>query len=44
MIHSYTCIISGLLGGVVVSVAAFGPSGREFDAYSLLRFQWPGEA
>jgi len=27
----------------VVSVAAFGPGGREFDAHSL-RFQMPGEA
>jgi len=27
----------------VVSVVTFGPSGREFDAHSLLRLQLPGE-
>jgi len=34
----------GCLGGSMVSVAAFGPRGREFDVHSLLRFQLPSEA
>jgi len=33
-----------ILGGVVVSVAAFSPRGREFDAHGLLRFHLPSEA
>jgi len=32
------------LGGLVVSIVAFSPRGREFDARGLLRFQLPGEA
>jgi len=41
------CGISGggavVTGGVVVSIAAFDPRGRVFDAYSLLCFFKPGE-